>query len=92
MRAFVEGEVLEVQVQEPYTNPASGKTTRTTRVFLRPENPRYAAEFYDTPSEFAPVQGELVRVLVSAQARLSRAGTAYLSVWASQPAVALASV
>ena len=71
---FVEGEVLEVQVQEPYTNPVSGKTSRTTRVLLGPENPRCAAEFYDTPSELPLSGGELVRVRVAAQARLSKAG------------------
>lgn len=78
MRALVEGEVIEVEPQDPYTGQ-DGVTRRSVRVFLRADNPRFAADSYEVDEADAPEVGEVVRQVCNFRAYNSRSG-GFLSV------------
>lgn len=79
MLTLVHGEVVEVEVRE-YTRQ-DGTKGSAFDAFLKPDNPRYAADRISGPGELAPKQGDTVTFKASIRPKISKQGNPYLSIW-----------
>lgn len=64
MRAVVKGQIVAVEVRQPYTD-RQGNLRETFKAWIAGGDPRYAADTYDGPIELIPAKGDFVEQLVT---------------------------